>query len=287
MSSPESGFEPMTLRLLVGSGAKVEENRIRTAAAEWISRRQPVPIEAWGTDPIDQVIVGAIDRVWAVRLLGAEPNRLHPSDEVAVFTAAFESVPHEDKLEELLKECDVKENYSWDILSAILSEPEMQLLEFVRLLGSEKDYGMPLHISSVPGGKFESQEEQDRWFMWMRRVLWRRQCKHQTYYEEDYEWGDDPERLFAAEIVSRAIQEVLPLAPGNAGSVDFLPGDAFFGPIYWYRSNQDVEKIMARISQGLDLNASGQGLTERWPEWEQSTLGQFVDDLLAIKRRAT
>jgi hypothetical protein len=160
----------------------------------------------------------------------------------------------------------------------------MQLLEFVRLLGSEIDYGMPLHISSVPGGKFDSQEEQDRWFMWMRRVLWRRQCKHQTYYEEDYEWGDDPERLYAAEIVGRAIQEVLSLAPGNAGSVDFLPGDAFFGPIYWYRSNQDVEKIMARISKGLDLNASGQGLTERWPEWEQSTLGQFVDDLLAIKR---
>jgi hypothetical protein len=69
--------------------------------------------------------------------------------------------------------------------------------------------------------------------------------------------------------------------------VDFLPGDAFFGPIYWYRSNQDVEKIMARISQGLDLNASGQGLTERWPEWEQSTLGQFVDDLVAMKRRAS
>ena len=269
----------MVSSLLFGP-EKAESSRIRLAARRALNGRPPIPLEGWPIDPVDHYIVRALDEAWNRGLIGAKHGRLHPQDQARIFSVAAEGLHPYDWFGRACEMIGVK-----DFDRAIENENSWSqtttLLDVVECLAKQAD---PRYNGTIPQFNPESMKDQkgrDRNFAEVSRFLRRRRPCHLE------EWGEDTERRAAAEVIAAAIQEELRLLNGKSEPIVLRPDDAVVGPLYWFKDGLDVEFACLDIENGLGINLSKETVAERWPEWEKSTIGQFVDDLLAIKRRAT
>jgi hypothetical protein len=259
---------------------KADSSRIRLAARRALNERPLIPLNDWPIDPVDNYVVRALDEAWNRGLIGAKHGRLHPQDQVHVFSVAAEGLSLIDWFGSACEMIGVKDfdraleiEKSWTGTTTVLS--------VVEWLAQQAD---PIYNGPIPRFSIESMKDQagrDHNFAEVTRFLRRRRPCHLE------EWGKDAERRAAAEVVALAIEEELRFLNRKHEPIVLRPDDAVVGPLYWFKDGLDVEFISIDIENGLGINLSKDTVTERWPTWEKSTIGQFVDDLLAIKRRAT
>ncbi len=275
----EGSSLPMFNRLLFGA-EKAESSRIRLAARRALNERPPIPLEDWPIDPVDHYVVRVLDEAWNCGLIGAKKGRLHPQDQVHVFSVAAEGLSLYDWFGPACEMIGVK-----DLDRALEIEKSWTgtttLLSVVEWLAQQAD---PIYNGPIPRFSLESMEDhagRDHNFAEVSRFLRRRSLGALE------EWGDYAERRAAAQVVAAAIQEELRFLNGKGEPIFLRPDDAVVGPLYWHKDGLDVEFIVIDIERELGITLSKETMAERWPEWEQSTLGQFVDDLIAIKRSST